>query len=75
MYNIICIFLTNIIEEIFCNNFNHSDNDIDKKTILAPKNIDVLNINHNILSKLNENVKEYIIDYSIDSCVDDNNKD
>ena len=62
----------NIIEEIFGNNFDHSDNDIDKKVILAPKNIDVLNINHNILSKLNGDVKEYI---SIDSCVDDNNKD
>ena len=27
----------NIIEEIFGNNFDHSDNDIDKKVILAPK--------------------------------------
>ena len=32
----------------------------------------MLNINHNILSKLNGDVKEYL---SIDSCVDDNNKD
>ena len=62
----------NIIEEIFGNNFDHSDNDIDKEVILAPKNIDVLNINHNILSKFNGDVKEYI---SIDSCLDDNNKD
>ena len=62
----------NIIKEIFGNNFDDSVNDIDKKVVLAPKNIYVFKINHNILSKLNGDVKEYI---SIDSCVDDNNKD
>ena len=50
----------NIIKEIIGNNFDNSDNDINKKVILARKNIDVLNIKHNILSKLNGDVKEYI---------------
>ena len=66
-------FLINqgIITEIFGDKLNVNDEEICKKVILAPKNVDVHSINNEILLKFEGEVKEYI---SIDSSTDDDDK-
>ena len=56
-------FLINqdIITEIFNDKLNVSDEEIRKKIILAPKNVDIHSINNEILLKIEGDVKEYLV--------------
>lgn len=60
-----------IITEVFGEKISPNDNEIHKKVILCPKNYDVMEINNEILSRLEGEQKEYI---SIDSAEDENNE-
>jgi hypothetical protein len=61
----------NIIEEIFGNSINLNNPDFYESIILAPTNVDVIDINNKILNKMEGKSREYL---SIDTAEDSKNE-